>query len=179
MLYTIGKLARKFNISRSTLLYYDSIGLLCPTKRGSGNYRIYSNTDCERLEQIAMYRRAGLSLKQVKEILNSARCGIEIILEAKIEEINNEISLLRQQQQIILGFLKSGKVLQKVSVLQKDVFIESLKSAGFNGRDQWRLHNHFENDFPEAHRAFLQVLGLTVEQISKTRTWAQGTDNSR
>jgi len=71
MIPTIGRLASKFNLSRSTLRYYDSIGVLSPIKRGKGNYRIYSEDDCNRLEQIASYRQTGLSLQRIKEILDN------------------------------------------------------------------------------------------------------------
>ena len=51
-MYTIGKLAKKFDLSRSTLLYYDSIGLLKPSSRTESEYRQYSEDDAARLEQI-------------------------------------------------------------------------------------------------------------------------------
>ena len=70
-MYTIGKLARKFHISRSTLLYYDLIGLLTPSKRDSNKYRIYSDKDYERLEKIMLYREAGISLDKIRNILET------------------------------------------------------------------------------------------------------------
>ena len=42
---TVGRLARAFGLSRSTLLYYDSIGLLRPTGRSPANYRLYTRAD--------------------------------------------------------------------------------------------------------------------------------------
>jgi hypothetical protein len=39
---TIGRLAERFGLSRSTLLYYDSIELLSPSARSDANYRLYS-----------------------------------------------------------------------------------------------------------------------------------------
>jgi SAM-dependent methyltransferase len=43
--FTIGALARRFSLARSTLLYYDRIGLLCPRGRSQGNDRLYSAAD--------------------------------------------------------------------------------------------------------------------------------------
>jgi DNA-binding transcriptional MerR regulator len=71
MIPTVGRIASKFNLSRSTLRYYDSIGVLSPIKRGKGNYRMYSEEDCKRLEQISNYRQTGLSLQEIKEILDN------------------------------------------------------------------------------------------------------------
>ncbi|WP_371362355.1 hypothetical protein SRRS_35230 [Sporomusa rhizae] len=173
MTFTIGKLAHKFNLSRSTLLYYDSIGLLSPAGRGNSNYRIYSESDCKRLEQIAIYRQAGLSLQQIKEILDSKKCNAAVSLEAKIDEINEEINTLRQQQHFIIEFLQNSKLLQRIGIIPKDDLVELLHSAGIDETGQWKLHNQFENKFPERHEAFLQLLGLKSSQISKIREWAR------
>jgi DNA-binding transcriptional MerR regulator len=172
MIYTIGKLARKFNLSRSTLLYYDSIGLLSPIKRGNGNYRIYSEEDCKRLEQIANYRQTGLSLQHIKEILDSKKCIAAVSLEAKLEEINEEIAMLRQQQHFIIKLLQDSRLLERVSIIQKDSLTELMQSAGIDEKAQWRLHNQLEKKFPDKHQEFLQILGLTPEQISKIREWS-------
>jgi DNA-binding transcriptional MerR regulator len=49
---TISALARRFHLSRSTLLYYDRIGLLRPGGRSLKAYRQYGETEVARLEQI-------------------------------------------------------------------------------------------------------------------------------
>ena len=54
---TISQLGRRFGLSRSTLLYYDSIGLLSPSLRSRANYRLYSRSDVERMELIDVYRQ--------------------------------------------------------------------------------------------------------------------------
>ena len=47
---TISQVASRFGLSRSTLLYYDTIGLLSPSLRSRANYRLYSPADVERKE---------------------------------------------------------------------------------------------------------------------------------
>jgi DNA-binding transcriptional MerR regulator len=172
MIYTIGKLARKFNLSRSTLLYYDSIGLLSPLKRGNGNYRMYSEEDCKRLEQISNYRQTGLSLQQIKEILDSKKFIAAVSLKGKLEEINKEIATLRQQQYFIIKLLQDSRLLERVSIIQKDSLTGLMQSAGIDEKAQWRLHNQFEKNFPDKHQEFLQILGLTPKQISEIREWS-------
>ena len=49
-MYTVSKIAQRFGLSRSTLLYYDRIGLLSPSGRSPGDYRLYDQADCDRLE---------------------------------------------------------------------------------------------------------------------------------
>src|SRR5262245_19662656 len=50
--YSISRLARAFGLSRSTLLYYDRIGLLAPSGRTGSGYRSYSEKDYRQLERI-------------------------------------------------------------------------------------------------------------------------------
>ena len=69
-MYTIGRLARRYQLSRSTLLYYDRIGLLKPGARTETGYRIYDEYDAKRLEKICTYRRAGLALADIKTSLD-------------------------------------------------------------------------------------------------------------
>ena len=45
---TITRLAKQFKLSRSTLLYYDRIGLLRPSGRSPSNYRLYTGSDRQR-----------------------------------------------------------------------------------------------------------------------------------
>ena len=54
MPYTVKHLCHRFNLSRSALLYYDSIGLLKPSGRTAGNYRIFTDEEIKRLDQICI-----------------------------------------------------------------------------------------------------------------------------
>ena len=57
--YSITALAREQGLSRSTLLYYDRIGLLSPQSRSEANYRYYGEEQRQRLRQICALRAAG------------------------------------------------------------------------------------------------------------------------
>ena len=96
-MYTIGRLAKKFQLSRSTLLYYDSIGLLKPTSRTKGDYRQYSDNDAKRLEQICTYRRAGIRLEDIKNVLDSPEHNLAPILERRLGELNTDIVVVPKQ----------------------------------------------------------------------------------
>ncbi|WP_241087474.1 MerR family DNA-binding transcriptional regulator [Candidatus Vondammii sp. HM_W22] len=41
-MFIIGQVAKEYSLSRSTRLYYDSIGILTPSGRSTSNYRLYS-----------------------------------------------------------------------------------------------------------------------------------------
>lgn len=67
--YTVQELAGLSGVSTRTLHYYDEIGLLVPVRR-ENNYRSYGEAEVDRLQQILLYREIGVSLSDIKGILD-------------------------------------------------------------------------------------------------------------
>lgn len=73
-MYTVKDLCRTANVSRKTLFYYDRIGLLIPEERtGKQRSRRYTETDLIRLNQIRFYQRAGLTLSEIRLVLDDPK----------------------------------------------------------------------------------------------------------
>lgn len=70
-MFTVTKLARQCGLSRTALLYYESIGLMPSPLRSGGNYRCYGEADLRRLLQIRAYRDAGLKLEDIRALLGA------------------------------------------------------------------------------------------------------------
>ncbi len=86
---TIGQLARRFGLSRSTLLYYDRIGLVKPSKRSASNYRLYSEDEVARMELVDTYRRGGMPLADIAALLDTSdRGSAGELLEHRLEALN-------------------------------------------------------------------------------------------
>lgn len=66
--YTIGQLCREFGTTTRALRFYEEQGLLFPARRDSA--RIYSYKDRARLTLIMRGRRVGLSLAEIRDILD-------------------------------------------------------------------------------------------------------------
>lgn len=171
-MYSIGNLCNEFNLSRSTILYYDSIGLLSASVRTQANYRKYSEDDKKRLGQICAYREAGVSLDQIKDLLYSENSDEINVLERRFNNINKEIKHLRLQQKIIIQMLKAKNVPDKSMLMDKESFISALKSAGLGDDELEQLHIQFEKNSPEAHQFFLEFLGIPQEEINLIREFA-------
>ncbi|USB34082.1 MerR family transcriptional regulator [Paenibacillus sp. YPG26] len=71
MEYTIHKLGQLAGISTRTLRYYDEIDLLKPARINSSGYRIYGENEIDRLQHILFYRELGLSLEQIRGMMNA------------------------------------------------------------------------------------------------------------
>lgn len=172
-MYTIGQLAKKFQLSRSTLLYYDSIDLLKATGRTAANYRAYTQDDLKRLEQICTYRQAGLSLEDIKNILDSPENINISILEKQLDNLNEEIKKLRHQQYAIVEILKNDQLLERIRLIKKETWVYLLHAVGFDEITSEKWHWEFEKLAPEEHQAFLETLGLPSEKIKSIREWYQ------
>jgi DNA-binding transcriptional MerR regulator len=62
--------ARLARVSVRTLHHYDSIGLLVPRTRTDAGYRVYTDADLLRLQQILIGRELGLSLEEIRRSLD-------------------------------------------------------------------------------------------------------------
>src|SRR5690242_16883437 len=116
---TVTRLARACGLSRSTVLYYESIGLLEPVRRSAGNYRLYGDRDLERLRQVCFYRDAGLKLGDIRSILDSPRGGAAAVLRRRFAELGGEIERLREHQRAIARLLDGTNRLRRMKMVTK------------------------------------------------------------
>jgi DNA-binding transcriptional MerR regulator len=171
-MFTINQLVKRFGLSRSTLLYYDKIGLLEPSARSVSNYRLYSQKDLERMEKVITYRNAGLPLDSIMDILEAGDTAPTLILERQLENINEQVDQLRYQQELIVQLLGSKSALRSSRLMSKEAWVEILKASGLDedGMHQW--HIEFEREFPDLHSDFLKSLGIDSEEISRIKQWS-------
>lgn len=66
----IGELAERLGLNPRTIRYYESIGLLPRAERTPSGYRLYGETDEERLRFIRAAQGIGLALDEIKEVLD-------------------------------------------------------------------------------------------------------------
>ncbi len=169
MASTIGTLAKRFGLSRSTLLYYDRIGVLKPSARLANGYRAYSRADEDRLRYIVTYRKTGASMRDIRRMLDGGTSGLREVLDRRLDQLNEEIAALRGQQRFILGLLKCRKMTSRVGVMNLDLWIALLRAAGFTREDMNRWHGAFERSSPASHQKFLESLCIPENAIRRIR----------
>ena len=94
----IGEVAKLSRISTRTLRHYDRIGLLQPSDRGDSGYRLYSDGDLRRLQQILFYKTLNFSLPDIAVILNDP-------------QFNFQLALIKQRQRVQEDFEQTQRVL--------------------------------------------------------------------
>jgi len=71
--YTVGRVVDLSGVTIRTLHHYDEIGLLSPSGRSAAGYRIYEDSDLERLQRILFYRELGFTLDEIATIVDDPR----------------------------------------------------------------------------------------------------------
>lgn len=173
--YSISQLANAFGISRSTLLYYDRIGVFCASKRTASGYRQYTEQDHEKLKRICLFRGAGLALAEVKGMFSGDSNPSISILEKRLRDLNKEILELRTQQHLITRMLKSMTSRNFTPAIDKKAWVEMLKSAGMDEEGMKAWHIEFEKRSPNAHYDLLLSLGIPESEARWIQEWSQGT----
>ena len=121
--YTIGELAREFDVTPRAIRFYEDQGLLAPTRAGQN--RVYSKRDYVRLKLTLRGKRLGFSLSEVGEMVDmydrakdekkQLATFVALLAErrtqllhqrAEIDEMLAEINAFEEQSRKILG--KSG-----------------------------------------------------------------------
>ena len=169
--FTIGQLAADSGLSRSTLLYYDRLGLLRPSGRSPANYRLYSESDRERLRLIVTYRASGMSLDAIGELLaeDPEATGRTRLLTRQLDRLNRDIAALRRQQQIVVELLGSAVISRSTRSMSKQQWVGLLEAIGLGDEEMDEWHRQFELRMPEAHQDFLESLAIPVSEIRAIR----------
>lgn len=105
---TVHEVSRLTGVSIRTLHYYDKIGLLHPTEKTEANYRLYSDSDLERLQQILLFRELQFSLKEIQSILDSPDFDRNRALEQQIEMLELQKEHLENLINLARGIRMTG-----------------------------------------------------------------------
>ncbi|KJU72837.1 MerR family transcriptional regulator [Clostridium baratii] len=110
MKFSISEVAKKMNLSVSTIRYYDKEGLLPFIERTESGYRIFSESDVKMLEIIECLKHTGMSIKDIKAFSNWVKDGDysleqryemflerKKVVEAQIKELQKSLDLINHK----------------------------------------------------------------------------------
>ena len=107
MKYSIGEVAKKFNLSASTLRYYDKEGLFPNLKRSESGIRSFSDIDLGSLKIIECLKNTGMPIKDIKVFIDWCGQGdatlserYEMFIERKII-MDEQIATLQKTLEVI------------------------------------------------------------------------------
>ena len=167
---TVSQIAKQFRVSRTTILYYEKVGLLEPAFRSENGYRWYGEKEIALLGAITSYRSYGLPVASIRSLLNRTGMSQTQILKDHFNELEGEIQNLRSQQKAIVVLLQAPSLLEE-NIVNKERWVEIMAAAGLTELDMVKWHQKFEEMEPEAHQKFLETLGITDDEIIRIRAF--------
>lgn len=106
-LYTSGEVAKIAGVTVRTIRYYDTKGILIPSKYSSSGHRLYSNEDIKKLKRVLALKYLGLTLEEIKRV------------ESQSFEKNNMVDSLSLQKNIIKNKINHMKtVLSAIEIAE-------------------------------------------------------------
>ncbi|NMO34361.1 MerR family transcriptional regulator [Streptomyces sp. GMY01] len=100
MSYSVGQVSAFAGVTVRTLHHYDKAGLLSPSERSHAGYRLYSEADLVRLQQILFYRELGFPLDEIAAILADPQANAVDHLRARQKQLSEEIARLQRLAEV-------------------------------------------------------------------------------
>ena len=115
--YSIGDLAREFDLTTRAIRFYEDLGLLQPERSGpGGRSRIYTGRDRTRLKLTLRAKRLGLSLTEAKEIIEMYDSPRDT--GAQMQKFLEVLALHRKQVEDQMADLQAN--LEEIKVHQRE-----------------------------------------------------------
>lgn len=92
MMLKVGELAKRTGLTVRTLHHYDQIGLLRPSGRSEGGYRLYDPSDVARLHGIQALRHIGLPLEEIGKLLDADGADLQAMVARQLRTLDHEIA---------------------------------------------------------------------------------------
>jgi MerR family transcriptional regulator, thiopeptide resistance regulator len=129
--FKVGDLAKQTGVSVRTLHYYEQIGLLSPSHRTDAGYRVYSEEDVMRLQQIVSLRQIGFSLDQIRDCLQQEQFSPDQVVQQHLARLKEQMAL---QQQLQAQLEAISARLQATEIIPIQEFIQLIEVTTMIGK---------------------------------------------
>lgn len=107
--YSIGEVAKSFNISTRTMRYYDEKGLIQPARIDDNGYRFYTDKEIKKLRIIFYLKELGFSLKNIKQLMEDENVtkSLTLLIDQKLNENEEKIIQLKRNKKLLTQLKES------------------------------------------------------------------------
>lgn len=138
--YKIGEISKIYSIGKDSLMYYEELGILKPTRDANG-YRLYNITDIWRLNLIKELRALNLPMKVIKEYIDNRTIkSTEEFLYKEIELLDKKIEELKAQKENIL------KRIETIESVKNESVFDVIRIEEIEERKAFMLKGHIIRD---------------------------------
>lgn len=130
--YQIKEISQMTSLTIRSLQYYDEIGLLKPTKRSMSGYRLYSETDLIRLQQITTLKFLGFSLSTIKKIMDNPHFDVMTSMGIQARELTEKAARINEAASLLTYISSQVEMNQAVNWKSTAKIIEILELNTMN-----------------------------------------------
>ena len=160
--YSVKKLAKLAGVSIRTLHLYDQIGLLKPSIRTEARYRMYSEKELLRLQQILFYKELDFPLKDIGDILDNPQFDlVQALLSHKVslQARKDRISTLLGTIDKTIHHLKEEKIMLNPEELYEGLSKETAEAYRHDALKKYgKEAEHAENTLRKLSKEQLETL---------------------
>ncbi|MGR5143939.1 MerR family transcriptional regulator [Photobacterium sp. DNB23_23_1] len=170
-MYRISELAEHVGLSRSTLLYYEKLGLIAG-KRLDNGYRSYSERDLQRLRLLQQLQAGGLTLKECQACLE-AKVDRQLLLN-RMQQLDDEIAHKQQSRNLLAAMLGESDMTawhQSLEQTAPDAHLDWLMKQGFDEKQALRL-KWLSKDM-NTHEQYMADFNTIFDGLDR---WGPGTE---
>lgn len=134
----ISEFAKRAGVTVKTLLHYDKIGLLKPSEKSDSGYRVYSQKDFLKLQQITTLKFIGLPLKEINKILSEAGENLESIIYIQKKALEEKRKHL---ESVITVFNKAESQIKENGFLEVEQLIDIIRITNMENKVKERFNS--------------------------------------
>ncbi|GAB3148648.1 MerR family transcriptional regulator [Microbispora hainanensis] len=117
-LYTVGQIARRTGLSVHTIRFWSDSGLIAPTGRSAGGYRLYDAAAVARFDLVRALRELGIGLEAVRRIL-ARQATVAEVAEVHAQALDAEIRALKLRRAVLRTIAKRGGTTEETTMTHK------------------------------------------------------------
>jgi DNA-binding transcriptional MerR regulator len=89
--WKVGELAKRTGLSVRALHHYDALGVLVPSARSAAGYRLYTEGDVVRLQQVVSLRGLGFALEEIRVLLQKSELSVHEVVGLHLARLREEV----------------------------------------------------------------------------------------
>ena len=118
---TVSQVAKLAGVSVRALHHYDELGLLSASERSAAGYRLYSDVDLQRLQQVLFFKELGFALEAIRSLMGDPKFELRSALLMQRHLLEEKVARLKKVLAAVDAALASeeeGRVMRKEEMFE-------------------------------------------------------------
>lgn len=159
-------------LTKANIRFYEEEGLVQPKRNEQNNYRIYTEVEIKRLQEVKKLRLLGISIPEIQKIY-AEELSLQKAMERRLKEIREEERLLQETRAICQKAIRANWNLNEIDRLEikesKEEWQERLRKLMTEDLVQTKLtRNELNNTIGLLFSAGMLISMLTVYFMNVT-----------